>query len=119
MEPFLHYVHGRNLGVPNISRSREESSSSRGSRSSRRVLLSGLLLGALLIASPVFAQEQTPDWQTQVRKYCEAQDWESALRIVDQEVARAPQDMDVGPGARAFWFGRGRSRKEKGNTWKS
>jgi len=30
-----------------------------------------------------------------VRKYAEAQDWKSALRIVDQEVSRAPQDMDV------------------------
>src|SRR5207244_10663025 len=34
-------------------------------------------------------------WQTQVRKYAEAQDWKSALRIVNQEIARAPQDMDV------------------------
>jgi tetratricopeptide (TPR) repeat protein len=75
--------------------SREQSSSSRWARYSRSVLLSGLLLGALLIASPLFGQDQTPDWQTQVRKYSEVQDWESALRIVDQEVARAPQDMDV------------------------
>src|SRR5258708_6367948 len=59
------------------------------------MLISSLLLGALLIASPVFGQDQTPEWQTQVRKYSEARDWESALRIVDQELARAPQDMDV------------------------
>lgn len=30
-----------------------------------------------------------------MRKLAEAQDWESAMRIVDQEIARAPQDMDV------------------------
>jgi tetratricopeptide (TPR) repeat protein len=59
------------------------------------MLISSLLLGALLIASPVFGQDQAPEWQTQVRKCAEAQDWESALRIVDQELARAPQDMDV------------------------
>ncbi len=61
----------------------------------RRMLIFSLLLGALLIASPVFGQDQTPEWQTQVRKCSEARDWESALRIVDQELARAPQDMDV------------------------
>src|SRR5229473_327766 len=59
------------------------------------MLISTLLLGAFLVASPIFGQDQTPDWQTQVRKYSEAHDWESALRIVDQEVVRAPQDMDL------------------------
>jgi tetratricopeptide (TPR) repeat protein len=61
----------------------------------RRMLMCTLLLGSLLVASPVFGQNQTPNWQEQVRKYCETRDWESALRIVDEEVARAPQDMDV------------------------
>jgi tetratricopeptide (TPR) repeat protein len=72
---------------------RWQKSSSHRPRSWRRT--SGLLFGALLIASSVFGQDQPPDWQAQVRKYCEVQDWNSALRIVDQEVARAPQDMDV------------------------
>jgi tetratricopeptide (TPR) repeat protein len=45
--------------------------------------------------SPAFAQAQTPDWQVQARKYAEEQDWDSALRIVDEAVARSPQDMDV------------------------
>jgi tetratricopeptide (TPR) repeat protein len=44
---------------------------------------------------PAFGQNQPPDWQAQVRKYAEAQDWKSALQIVEREVARAPQDMDV------------------------
>jgi tetratricopeptide (TPR) repeat protein len=45
--------------------------------------------------SPVRAQENPAEWQAQVRKYAEAQDWPSAMKIVDREVARAPQDMDV------------------------
>ena len=66
-----------------------------GSYSSHRMQASGLLFGALLVASAVFGQDQPPAWQTQVRKYSETQDWNSALRIVDQEIARAPRDMDV------------------------
>jgi len=38
---------------------------------------------------------QTPNWQAQVRNYAQARDWQSAMRLVDEEVARAPQDMDV------------------------
>jgi tetratricopeptide (TPR) repeat protein len=74
---------------------REENSSSHGSRYSHMSLISSLLFGTLLVASSVFAQDQAPSWQKQVRKYSQAQDWDAALRIVDQEVARAPQDMDV------------------------
>src|SRR6266702_1122117 len=54
-----------------------------------------LILIVFLVACPTFGQDKTPDWQTQVRKYAEAQDWDSAMRIVDREVARSPQDMDV------------------------
>lgn len=67
----------------------------RGSRPLCRRLLLKLSFGVLLVASAVLGQDQTPDWQTQVRKYSETQDWVSALRIVDQEIARAPQDMDI------------------------
>jgi len=74
---------------------REGSSSGSGFRRWRRMCISSLLLVTLLVTASVFGQDQTPDWQTQVRKYSEARDWESALRIVDQELARAPQDMDV------------------------
>lgn len=69
--------------------------SKRVSMSQQGMLISTLLLWAFLVVSPAFGQDQAPDWQTQVRKYSEAHDWESALRIVDQEVARAPQDMDL------------------------
>jgi len=47
------------------------------------------------VAPPFYGQDQAGDWQARVRKYSEAGDWASALRIVDNEIARAPQDMDV------------------------
>lgn len=58
-------------------------------------LLFGLVIAALLCILPTCGQTQTLDWQAQVRKYCEAQDWESAMRLVEQQIARAPQDTDV------------------------
>jgi tetratricopeptide (TPR) repeat protein len=64
-------------------------------RPSRRMLISALLLVSVMAASAVRGQAQTANWQVEVRKYCENQDWESALRTVEQEVSRAPQDMDV------------------------
>jgi tetratricopeptide (TPR) repeat protein len=66
-----------------------------GSYSCHRILTSGLLFAALLVASAVFGQDQPPDWRAKVRKYSESRDWNAALRIVDQEIARAPQDMEV------------------------
>jgi tetratricopeptide (TPR) repeat protein len=54
-----------------------------------------MIATALLSISAAYGQTQTPIWQAQVRKYAEARDWESAMRLIDQEVARAPQDMDV------------------------
>lgn len=47
------------------------------------------------MSSPIRSQQRLPDWQAEVRKYAEAQDWNSAMRIVDREFARAPQDVDV------------------------
>lgn len=67
----------------------------RGPLGSRLLLLYGCLAAAWFLGSPVRAQEQRPDWQAEVRKYAEAQDWPSAMRIVDREAARAPQDMEV------------------------
>jgi len=55
------------------------------------------MIGPLLLLSvfPACGQNQTPDWTVQVRKYAEIRDWESAMRLVDEQVARAPNDMDV------------------------
>ncbi len=49
----------------------------------------------MLLVFPAFAQDQPSEWQTQVRKFAETKNWDSAMRIVESELARAPQDMDV------------------------
>ena len=41
------------------------------------------------------AQRPTSTWREEVRKCAEAQDWTIAMSIVEREIARAPQDMDV------------------------
>jgi tetratricopeptide (TPR) repeat protein len=64
-------------------------------RRSRKPILHRLLIGAFLLALPVWGQSSQPDWQKQVRRYADKQDWASAMRIVDEEIARAPGDMDV------------------------
>jgi tetratricopeptide (TPR) repeat protein len=58
------------------------------------VLTIGLAL-LTLFAPRAAAQEQQVDWQVQVRKYCDASDWTSAMRVVDQQIARAPNDLDL------------------------
>ena len=57
--------------------------------------VSAMLLWALILVVPVFGQLQNPDWRTQVRKCAETHDWESAFRILEEEYARAPQDLEV------------------------
>lgn len=66
-------------------------------KSRRFWLLHGCLLfiGSTFFGTAARSQERRPDWQEEVRKSAEAQDWVSAMRIIDYEVARAPQDMDV------------------------
>src|SRR5579864_100297 len=54
-----------------------------------------LIAFVFLTVSQALGQAPTPSWQAQVRKYAEAKDWDSAMRVVEQEIARAPQDMDV------------------------
>jgi tetratricopeptide (TPR) repeat protein len=43
------------------------------------------------------ARAQQPDqaWQSEVRKYSDCRDWDDALRIVDQQIARSPGDLDI------------------------
>src|SRR5882762_1319281 len=55
-----------------------------------------LWVAALSIFAPrAVGQEQQSDWQIQVRKYCDANDWPAALRVVDQRIAQAPNDLDL------------------------
>ena len=44
---------------------------------------------------PVRAQQPDQSWQAQVRKYSDSRDWDDALRIVDQQIALSPGDMDI------------------------
>src|SRR5689334_8772864 len=66
------------------------------------------LLALTLLVVHAAAQEQQPDWQAQVRKYCDAKDWASAMRVLEQEIVRAPGDLDLKAWrARVFtWSGR-------------
>jgi len=41
------------------------------------------------------AQQPTLTWQEEVRRCAAAQDWTTAMSIVEREIARAPQDMDI------------------------
>jgi predicted Zn-dependent protease len=43
----------------------------------------------------MWGQQQPSRWQEDVRKLADAQNWTAAMAIVDREIARAPQDMDV------------------------
>lgn len=59
------------------------------------MFLRSMTIVLLLAVSPAAGPSQGPAWQAQVRKYAEAKDWDSAMRLVEQQIARMPQDMDV------------------------
>ena len=59
------------------------------------IMSCGLLIGMALYISPSVGQVPPSTWQAEVRRYAEKQDWNSAMRIVEAEAARSPQDMDV------------------------
>jgi Flp pilus assembly protein TadD len=60
----------------------------------KQSVLSWSLLPVLL-ASLCAAQAPSSAWQQQIRNYVEKQDWDSAMRVVEEEISRTPQDMDV------------------------
>jgi tetratricopeptide (TPR) repeat protein len=60
----------------------------------RRALIL-VLVGAALFSSQARGQQPDEAWQAQVRKDADAHDWVDALRIIDQEIARSPEDMDI------------------------
>lgn len=76
----------------------------------RKSIVRRLVIGALLlVALPVWGQNPPADWQAQVRKYSQMKDWASAMRVVDQELALAPEDTDV-------WAWRARVLQWSGNS---
>ena len=58
-------------------------------------LLMLIALGATLFDSAARSQQSAELWQAQVRKYSDAHDWDSALRIVDEQSALSPDDLDI------------------------
>jgi tetratricopeptide (TPR) repeat protein len=54
-----------------------------------------LLMLGMFLASAAAAQQTEETWQAQVRKDTDARDWADALRIIDQELARSPGDVDI------------------------
>lgn len=59
------------------------------------ILSCGLLMGIVVSAPLSFGQATPSGWQQEVRRYAEMQDWNSAMRLVESEIAKSPQDMDV------------------------
>ena len=53
------------------------------------------LVGLCIFCSLAWAQQASLSWQQQVQEYAEAQDWSAAMQIVDREIARARQNMDI------------------------
>ena len=54
------------------------------------------LVGSAFLSFCGRAQGQPEEaWQAQVRKYSDAHDWADALRVVDEQIASSPQDMDI------------------------
>lgn len=47
------------------------------------------------LTAPVSRQANVPDWQSEARRYADAQDWTDALRVVDEQIALHPEDMDI------------------------
>jgi tetratricopeptide (TPR) repeat protein len=60
-----------------------------------RVFIALALACVAATCSAVGAQETESGWQAEVRKQAEAHDWAGALRIVDGELARVPNDLEV------------------------
>lgn len=53
------------------------------------------LLAALWMVAPLWGQRPAPSWQEDVRRCVEKHDWGAALAIVDRQIQRAPEDMDI------------------------
>ena len=69
---------------------------SRGALLSATFLLpAALLLLAAVLPTGVWGQQADENWQVQVREYAATQNWVDALRVVDQQIVRSPNDMDI------------------------
>lgn len=60
----------------------------------RRLMLK-LVASVWMVSSVALAQEARLNWQDQVRKCAEEQNWSAAMLIVERQIQLAPQDMDI------------------------
>lgn len=68
----------------------------------------GFIAAAFLFVGPSIGQGPLPNWQTEIRKYVDAQDWDSAMRIIIQQNpdnAKEP-DLHVWRARVLTWSGR-------------
>src|SRR5579864_1125525 len=61
----------------------------------RGLMIGRVSVGVYLLCIAAWGQQLTPSWQQDVRRCADAKDWSTAMAIVDREIDRAPQDMDV------------------------
>jgi|SRR6267142_744269 len=54
-----------------------------------------LLVGVWIFTSFACGQEFVSRWKEEVQQRTEARDWAAAMQIVDRELARAPQDIEL------------------------
>jgi tetratricopeptide (TPR) repeat protein len=54
-----------------------------------------VITATLLSLCPARGQNQTPDWQIQIRAYAEARDWHSAMGLIEEQIARDPGDLEA------------------------
>ena len=55
----------------------------------------GIIIAIGIFCPLSFGQTTPPTWREEIRKSVEKGDWDAAMRIVDGQVARWPEDMDV------------------------
>src|SRR5579862_238507 len=61
----------------------------------RAILLGNASVGIYLLCIAAWGQQGAVSWEEDVRRYADAKDWSAAVAIVDREIVRAPQDLDV------------------------
>src|ERR1700687_4653813 len=59
------------------------------------LMISRVSIGICLLCIAAWGQQVVSSWQEDVRRYAQAKDWDRAMAIVNREIDRAPQDMDV------------------------
>jgi tetratricopeptide (TPR) repeat protein len=64
-------------------------------RTIQYLLAAGLLAALAALAPRLSAQDSSLDWQAEVRKDVTAHEWDIALRTIDLEIAKYPEDMDI------------------------